>query len=380
MTAAIVNNTLQALVSMNLLPGIIKQPAWLGGEGPFPASEVLATASGLVHLPSLIAGKPCSLPLTPIFFSGNVLPYRFDPEATCPNWLQFLDSIWPNDKNSIGTLGEFFGYCLTPDSQFHKLLMIVGPPRAGKGVISRVLRGLVGEQNLAAPTLASLAGDFGLQPLVGKLVALVADARLSGRADAVAVVERLLSISGEDPQDVHRKHTTTLTGIRLPIRFVVMTNELPNMRDASGALATRVVLLRLIRSFVGREDRTLTARLLEELPGILNWAIQGWQRLQQRGAFIQPESGQELLDDLQDLASPVRAFVGDCCIVGPEFSTRIGDLFAAWKVWCDGHGREHAGTQQAFGKDIRAAVSSIRGVRPRAGEGRERQYVGVGLR
>jgi len=384
-TTAVVTNVAHALASECLLSGSIGQPTWLDVEGPFPAAEVLATATGLVHLPSLIAGQPSLLPPTPALFSGNALPYGFDPAAECPEWLRFLGTLWPDDRPSIDTLGEWFGYCLLPDTRQHKFLMLIGPPRSGKGTIARVLRGTIGEQNLVSPTLASLAGPFGLWPLVGKHVALVADARLSGRTDGIAVVERLLSISGEDPQDVARKNMPTLAGIPLPVRFVVMTNELPNMRDASGALTTRVILLRLVRSFRGREDRTLINRLLRELPGILNWAIRGWQRLHARGEFLQPESGQELLDDLQDLASPIKAFVDELCIVGPEYETPLPKLYDSWRTWCQLHGRDQPGVQETFAKDLRAAFPQISKSRPRIRTGlatdrRETVYRGIGLR
>jgi len=379
----LVANVALALASECLLPGSRTQPTWLDGDGPFPATEVLVTATGLVHLPSLVAGRPCLLRPTPALFSGNALPFGFDPAAECPEWVRFLGTLWPDDQPSIDTLSEWFGYCLLPDTRQHKLLMLIGPPRSGKGTIARVLRGTVGEQNLASPTLASLAGPFGLWPLLGKLVALVADARLSGRTDSIAVVERLLSISGEDPQDVARKNLPTLAGVPLPVKFVVMTNELPNMRDASGALTTRVILLRLVRSFRGREDKTLINRLLPELPGILNWSIRGWQRLQGRGEFLQPESGQELLDDLQDLASPIKAFVDDQCIVGPEFETLLAELYAKWREWCDRHGRDEPGTQERFAKDLRAAYPQISKVRRRtrpvsASDRRETVYQGIG--
>jgi putative DNA primase/helicase len=57
--------------------------------------------------------------------------------------------------------------------------------------------------------------------------------------------------------------------------------------DASGALASRFIVITLQRSFYGKEDLGLTERLLGELPGIFNWAIAGWQQLQERGYFQQ---------------------------------------------------------------------------------------------
>ena len=89
---------------------------------------------------------------------------------------------------------------------------------------------------------------------------------------------------------------------------MLLTNELPKLTDSSGALPGRMILLRLTQSWYGNEDTALTDRLLAELPGILLWAIAGWQRLRDRGHFVQPDAGKELIGELADLASPVGAF------------------------------------------------------------------------
>lgn len=380
-TVSMVTNTLAALQSMTLLPSTVQAPAWIGnGEQFAPANELMATKSGLLHLPRALLDEDCLHPPTARLFAFNGVDYQFDPNAGCPTWLAFLSSIWPLDRESQDTLQEIMGLLLTLDTRHHKLFMLIGPPRSGKGTIARAIKGLIGEGNMACPTLGSLAGPFGLWPLLGKSAALVSDARLSGRTDAVAVVERLLSISGEDPQDVHRKNMPTLAGLRMAVRFLLMTNELPNMRDASGALTSRMVLLRMTRSFLGSEDKTLGDRIAKELPGILNWALLGLHRLRERGAFLQPESGRELLADLDDLASPISQFTREVCHVGPEFSVRVDEAFAAWKSWCDEHGRENMGTRETFGRDLRAALPQISMSQSRYEGNRVRVYQGIGLR
>ena len=109
-----------------------------------------------------------------------------------------------------------------------------------------------------APTLAGLGMNFGLAPLIGKGVAIISDARLGGRADQHAIAERLLSITGEDTITVDRKYMFAWTG-QLLVRFLVISNELPRLSDASGALMSRFIVLVLTHSFYGREDQTLTA-------------------------------------------------------------------------------------------------------------------------
>jgi putative DNA primase/helicase len=317
---------------------------------------------------------------TPRFFSPNCLDFDFKFEAPEPaSWLAFLAQLWPDDFQSVGTLQEWFGYCLTPDTRQQKILLLVGPKRSGKGTIARVMRGLVGVENVAGPTLSSLGTNFGLWPLVSKTVAMVQDARLSGRTDAAAVAERLLSISGEDALTIDRKFLPTLTA-KLYARFMLLTNELPKLNDSSGALPSRMILLPLTKSWYGNEDTGLTDRLLGELPGILLWAIAGWQRLRERGHFVQPSDGKEMIGELGDLASPVGAFVRERCCVDANAETERSALFDAWWKWCIEQGREHHGDIATFGRNLRAAVPSIGSSQHRTDAGgRTRLYKGIRL-
>jgi putative DNA primase/helicase len=185
--------------------------------------------------------------------------------------------------------------------------MVLGPRRFGKGTIGRVLRALLGGDSVAAPTLSSLATHFGMWPLIGKIAAILGDVRIGPKTDIVALVERLLSISGEDALTIDRKHREPWTGT-LSTRITVISNQLPRFSDASDALAGRMLLWELERSFYGEEDTELTPKLTAELPGILNWAIDGWSRLRERGHFVQPSSSAELVNDLIETGSPVAAW------------------------------------------------------------------------
>ena len=380
-TGRMIADVAHALTSLTMLPSRTEAPAWLNGDGPFPAPEILACKNGLIHLPSLVAGKRHFTQPTPLFFSPNCLDFDFDLQAPPPSdWLAFLAELWPDDAQSICTLQEWFGYLLTPDTRQQKILLLVGPKRSGKGTIARVLRGLIGPENIAGPTLSGLATNFGLWPLLGKTVAMNQDARLSGRTDAATVTERLLSISGEDALTIDRKNLAPVTA-KLQVRFMVLTNELPKLGDASGALPGRMILLRLTQSWYGKEDTGLTDRLLAELPGILLWAIAGWQRLRDRGHFVQPDAGAGMIGELADLASPVGAFVRECCHVGPGCQIERSTLFDAWKQWCERQGRVHPGDSATFGRNLRAVIPSLGDAQPRTDAGeRIRVYEGICLK
>jgi putative DNA primase/helicase len=194
------------------------------------------------------------------------------------------------------------------------------------------------------------------------------------------VAERLLSISGEDAQTIDRKFLSPVTA-KLTARFMLLSNELPKLNDSSGALPGRMILLPLTRSWYGREDVTLTDRLLAELPGILLWAIAGWQRLRDRGYFVQPDAGKGMIGELADLASPVGAFVRERCQVGPGCQIERSALFDAWKRWCEEQGREHPGDSATFGRNLRAVFPALGDAQPRTDTGdRVRVYEGICLK
>jgi putative DNA primase/helicase len=371
-----VNDLIDALRSAALLSHDIAAPSWLEQVADCDPNDIIACANGLLHLPTLTL-----IPHTPIFFSHNALDYPYEPNAPVPSqWLAFLRQLWPEDPESIQTLQELFGYALVPDTSQQKAFLLVGPKRSGKGTIGRVLGHLVGRENAVAPTLAGLGTNFGLQPLIRKRVAIISDARLGGRADQAVIAERLLSITGEDEITIDRKYRESWTG-RFQTRFLVLTNELPRFNDVSGALASRFIVLVLTESFYGREDHGLENRLITELPGILNWAIEGWQRLRERGFFIQPASAIEVVEEMEALGSPIGAFLEERCEIGPGKSVSISDLFLAWETWCMEQRRDRPGTRQNFGRELRAALPGIKRVRPRDESGdREPMYEGIWLK
>jgi len=370
-----VNNVLDGQRAATLLPATVEAAAWLDRRTDPEAGDVIACTNGLLHLPTLALST-----YTPAFFTHNAVDFAFAPNAPEPRqWLQFLAELWPVDQAAIDTLQEMFGYCLTSDTSQQKMFLMVGPKRSGKGTIAGVLTRLVAPESVVAPTLAGLGTNFGLAPLIGKRVAIISDARLSGRADQAAIGERLLSITGEDGITIDRKYKDAWTG-RLPVRFLILSNELPRLADSSGALASRFIVLVLTESFFGREDPGLTNKLMAELPGILNWAVKGWRRLRQRGFFKQPSSALEVVEELEDLGSPISAFLRDCCTIDPGQEVEPDTIFGAWSDWCARQGRDHPGTKQTFGRDLRAALPRLKTSQPREGGERLRFYQGLGLK
>ncbi len=360
-TTGVVANVLQALKGECGLSSDARPPFWIGGSGPDPA-EVISARNGIVHLPAFAAGREGSFTAsTPRFFTFNRVRFDFDPAAPPPvKWLAFLNDLWPDDQASVACLQEWFGYLAVTDTSLQKILLLVGPPRAGKGTIARIIRELIGPENITAPRLANLADRFGLQDFIGKTVALIPDARLSGRVDSVAVTEPLLSISGEDVQLVDRKNLPPLT-LKLLTRFVLLTNEAPRFADSSAAIIDRFIVIALTKSFRHAPDTNLEQKLRAELPSILLWAIAGWVRLKRNGRFTVPASSAEVVEQMDALASPAGAFIRQRCDINndPECVTTTDSLYVEWRRWCESRGKKDAGLKEIAIRDIMTAVRSM---------------------
>jgi putative DNA primase/helicase len=367
-----IGDLIDALTGICLLPNEIDQPCWLDAEETEDAT-IVSVKNGLLDV-----GRRRLIPHTPRYFNQTSVPFDYDSNAPQPRrWLGFLAELWPDQPAAIDILGEWFGYVVSGRTDLHKILLMVGPTRGGKGAIARILTAMIGRKNVAGPTLNSLGGEFGLAPLIGKPLAVISDARFAGR-DASVVVERLLSISGEDTLTVNRKYRDQWSG-KLPTRLHVLSNELPQLGDASAAIVGRMVLLLSTRSWLGKEDFTLEPALRAELTGILNWALAGLQRLAVTNGniFTRLPSADEAITAMRDLASPVAAFVREQCEIAADHEVRVDDLYAAYKTWAEDNGHTKK-SKQTFGRDLHAAFPSITVKRPYGD--RRRVYVGIEVR
>lgn len=317
-----------------------------------PDERVIALSNGVYDL-----ATDQLLPHTPERFNTSALPYAYDPAAGCPLWLRFLDEQVPA-ADSRQLLQEFMGYLISGRRDLEKILHLYGARRAGKGTVVTVLEHLMGEHNTAPITLLGLSRQFGEEDLIGRSLAMVTDASWRHR-DVAQAVESLKAISGRDPRTVHRKGQKSWHG-HLPTRFVIVGNDEPDFHDPSGALLGRLLHIPFNISVFGREDPTLKDRLVAEMPGIFNWALDGLRSLTARGRFPDTEESREAERDIARSTSPVAGFIDDCLtIMDPTcgLSEWLDDLYPAYVEWGRKQGRTHIIDKPNFSKTLRSALS-----------------------
>ena len=156
---------------------------------------------------------------------------------------------------------------------------------------------------------------------------------------ATLPAELLLNVIGRDTISLGRKYKSKWIG-QLPTKIVITSNEVPNLRDASGVLPTRFIKLEFKQSFYGHEDIELRDKLSSELPGIANRCLAALRNLNERGRFIQPKAGKALEQAIENLTNPFAAFMNekwerDDASEGPTMDI----FYSSFKRWAEDNGR-----------------------------------------
>lgn len=368
-----VEEVVAALKSLKFMK-IGEEPAWLDGRKESPR-DFIPLANTLFNFKTKV--EYC---YNLDFFNTTYINIKYQPEKGMPKqFLNFLNSLWGDDMASIETLQEIFGLFLTYKTEFQKAFMLIGPKRSGKSTIIRILLRLIGDSSVASPTFNNLSNQFGLANLIDKRAAFIPDARFSLKADTSAAIEAILRITGEDTISIPRKYQKDWTG-KLYTRFFICSNEVPTLPDSSNALASRFIVLKMTKSFYGNEDSTLFGRLSTEMPEILNWSLVGLDRLLQRGHFIQPRSAVSLIEQMNELGSPLDSFISECCVLDPSLKIKISSLFEVFKNWNFENNNPNVGTVQLFSKNIYAATHRVKTQQLTVNGKKLRFYVGIDLK
>jgi putative DNA primase/helicase len=355
--------------------GKMKPPFFLdGGTGAhvgLDPANLISCQNGLLDVTTRKMYPP-----TPQFFTRTALPISYDETAECPLFRTFLFEVLDDDA-LFALMQQWFGHLITTDVTIQKLLYLQGVPRSGKGTIGRVLDALVGEDNVASHKLKDVATNFDLESMIGKSLLKVSEVHSGTQQIFGDAISTLNGITGEDRQHIQRKFKGSLD-MALKLHVVLMGNGYPDFGEHAAAFATRVDVIPFRITFAGREDDTLTKKLLAELPGILNFALEGLADLRETRKFKIVAASEEAKRQMLNSGNPVRAFVADLCELGP-WETDKRELFSASVQYCLDI-KAFPLSEPIFFKKLKEAFPGLQNTRPRVEGGRENFIAGIRLR
>jgi putative DNA primase/helicase len=317
-------------------------PSWIdGGEGRPDPTRLITFRNGVLDVNKWVEGRVVMYNHDPRLFSFTELPYDFDEDLESELCEDFISETFSDNPDQILLASQWYGYNLVLDKSFEKLMIFLGVIRSGKGTMIEMLANMLGETNCVSTTFQSLSGDFGRQPLMGKLCAYMGDARNTNSKDMNKALEYILMVTGGDAISVNRKNKTELPRIYLPCRFTLAMNDLPAFVDHSLALEARSCVLKFNNSHAGVEDFSLKTRLAKEAAEgkLVNFALRGLKSLYTDGRFVEPGEQAIALRTLRELISPITYFMDKCIEKDPDGQGVQTDvLWDIWKWWCKEEG------------------------------------------
>jgi putative DNA primase/helicase len=277
----------------------------------------------------------------------KLAPVEYDPHAECSRWLAFLDRIMAGKTDLIEFLQRAIGYSLTGDTGEQVLFLLHGAGANGKTTLIETVRALLGEYALQTPAETLLERRDGVPNDV---------ARLRG-ARFVAAVE---TAEGRRLDETMVKRFTG--GDSIPARFMrgewfefigtfklwLATNHRPVVRGTDEAIWRRVRLVPFdVTIPEGERDPDLLAKLREELPGILRWAVAGCVDRSAHGLGAPADVVAATAAYREDM-DVLGGFLADRCVIDPGVRAKSRDLYATYGQWCEETG-ERPLTQKTFG-------------------------------
>ena len=361
--------------------GAIPPPFIVETESPLVVRprHVLAMSNGTIDLDEVCCtGQlPTLQRHDPRLFCTSALPYDYDPQAGCPLWLTTLSEIFTQmtgDDHRHELLQEFAGYLLmVGDHRFETFLILVGHGANGKSTILNTLAHMLGVENVSNIGLECFGKDAHLYEMANKLANIATEMH---RMDKVE--EGILKswVSGE-PRQVDRKFRRAVT-IHPTAKLIFATNHLPALADTTAGIWRRVIVLPLQQQFSGDQcDRLRKDRLLEELPGVLNWALSGALRLLAQGGFTRCSVCDAARTDYQHDSDPFRQFIDERGELGRDFTVLSDAAYSAYHEFCDRNGRRPKGNTE-FGRQV-ARLNGVTRQRETSGE-RRYYYLGLSVR
>jgi putative DNA primase/helicase len=277
------------------------------------------------------------------------------PGGACPLWQQFLQRITNGDEALQQFLQRMAGYALTGLTQEHALFFLYGTGANGKSVFVNTISGILGSYHRTAPIETFTASNSDRHPteLAGLRAARLVTAieTEEGRRWAESKIKVL---TGGD-KIAARFMRQDFFEFTPQFKLVIAGNHKPGLRSVDEAIRRRFNLVPfIVTSPPNQRDKTLTERLQQEWPGILQWMIDGCVDWQER-TLAAPEAVTSATAAYLESEDAVAAWIEDCAERDPNAWEKSIDLFASWTAWSTKAG-EYVGAQKRFGESWRLAA------------------------
>lgn len=278
------------------------------------------------------------------------IPHRYNPEARCTNIVRTLVEIVGTD---IAAFQEWLGYQLYRLYPIHKVALFIGSGKNGKTQILELIKRLVGAENTSSVSLYDITGDkFAVSELYGKHSNIAPDV---GKEE-LRYTGRFKAVTGEDTVRAQEKYGQPFSFYNYA-KMNFSCNQVPASPDNSDAFYRRFLCFKFRNKFMDRseiaanpalrQDPTVKVKIprvmdivcsVEEMEGLILWALRGLRRLLRNGEFCNSQSTEEIREYYTLMSNPLLAFVKDNLVEDSEGFEQVDHVYNWYVKWCRENG------------------------------------------
>jgi putative DNA primase/helicase len=297
---------------------------------------------------------------------------EYKPGATCPMWLDHLETVFQGDVELIDSFQMLMGYNLLQRNPEQIMSIWYGTGKNGKSETMRAIGMILGDYwvHIQAETLVVSRGGGGTaRPDILRLKGARFVTCTEPEQDAALAEALVKSITG-DAKMAARPLYGEVVEFEPGCKIVLATNHLPQIKGTDYGIWRRIWPIPFTATIpeAKRRPEYGTTLFREEGNGIFNWMLDGLRRYQKAGNLERPEAVQKAFQAYRLQANPIGAYLEDCCeIVEGERASKT-DIYAAYRDWCSDLGQRPL-SSIAFGKIMKTLFQEGRDVRVRYWEG-----------
>jgi putative DNA primase/helicase len=282
----------------------------------------------------------------------------YDERARCPRWVDFVAEILDGDAELYAFVQRVLGYCLTGSASEQCMFLLYGEGSNGKSTLLEVMSELWGEYACVTDFEVFLKHvyDFRLEEKIASLRGCYVAVAHEGRQGAIMATDVIKKVVG----------TSNLTGrflfqnrfeFRPSHKLFLETNYRPEVHEIDAGFWRRIRPIPFPVSFEGREDRELMVKLKKELPGILNWVIEGNRNWRKSGLGT-AKRVEVVRRDYRAESYVLGGFLEERCRLAPDLRSRAYELFRDYCLFAEAR-REQVMSMTRFGRELGKRFASL---------------------
>ena len=301
---------------------------------------------------------------------------ELDADEHCPVWMRYLRDATGGDRDVMGFLRRFAGYCLTGSVREHALLFLHGPGGSGKSKFVETLQGFMGEwaETMSIATLSATKYDRHPEEIArlrGVRMAWSSETeRGSGWAES-----KLKLLTGGD-RLVARFMRQDSFEFDPTHKLIVIGNHAPSLESIGSDMRRRFNIV-AFDHVPAKPDVHLPEKLQREWPGILSWAIRGCLDWQRRG-LERPEAVTKATDDYFRSQDHFARWIEQDADLDRTAKEKTADLWESWNGFCRANGIEAGTRDRSFVDDLKRPEFRLK--RADIGRSKDRGWAGIRLK